>query len=446
LRQPETPKSAKSPEEPASDALGVDNAEDGYVDPAAHNHVPVATSYSPGTGNGLRIFVGTFALILVVAFFVIQHIKGRDEAMSSAATARLAEVAPEVDVVRVALAPPTEVLTLPGETRGWYSSTIYARVSGYVAKWIVDIGDRVTKDQVLATIDTPELDAQLEAAQAQFAASEAEVKVREADAEFAKTTFDRWQGSPRGVVSDQEREDKKARYAVSVAQLNAARARAKLDHANVDRLTYLTRFKQVTAPYDGVITERRVDIGDLVTAGSTANTTSLYGIAQSEKVRIFANVPQSVSVDVGNGTVAKVTASEYPKRIFRGNVVRTSKSIDPHARTLRVEVDLSNEDLALLPGMYVQVAFNLRPTSFVQVPASALLFRAGGPQVAIMDGDGKVNFQDVTIGRDNGNFVEIASGLAEGDMVALNISNQIANGDRVKVREEAKTLARIGSP
>jgi multidrug efflux pump subunit AcrA (membrane-fusion protein) len=122
--------------------------------------------------------------------------------------------------------------------------------------------------------------------------------------------------------------------------------------------------------------------------------------------------------------------------------VRTSKSIDPQARTLRVEVDLSNEDLALLPGMYVQVAFHLRPTSFAQVPASALLFRAGGPQVAITDGDGKVKFKDVTIGRDNGNFVEIASGLAEGDRVALNISNQIA---RVKVREEAKTLARTGS-
>jgi RND family efflux transporter MFP subunit len=446
LRQPETPKSAKSPVEPASDALGVDNTEGARMEPAAHEHIPVATGYAPGTGSRLRIFAGAFALILVVTFLVIQHIKGRDEAMLGAATAGLAELAPQVDVVKVTLAPPTEVLTLPGETRGWFSSTIYARVSGYVAKWIVDIGDRVKKDQVLAIIDTPELDAQLEAAQAQFAASEAEVKVREADVEFAKTTFERWQGSPKGVVSDQEREDKKARYAVSIAQLNAARARAKLDHANVDRLTYLTRFKEVAAPYDGVITERRVDIGDLVTAGSTANTTSLYGIAQSEKIRIFANVPQSVSVDIGEGTVAQVVASEYPKRIFKGKVVRTSKSIDPHARTLRVEVDLSNEDLALLPGMYVQVTFNLRPTSFEQVPASALLFRAGGPQVAIIDGDGKVKFQDVTIGRDNGNFVEIASGLAEGDMVALNISNQIADGDRVKVRDEAKTLARMGSP
>ena len=201
MRQPETPKSAKSAVEPASDAFSVDSTENAHMEPAAHEHIPVATGYAPGTGSRLRIFAGAFALILVVTFLVIQHIKGRDEAMLGAATASIAELAPQVDVVKVALAPPAEVLTLPGETRGWFSSTIYARVSGYVAKWIVDIGDRVTKDQVLAIIDTPELDAQLEAAQAQFAASEAEVKVREADAEFAKTTFERWQGSPKGVAN-----------------------------------------------------------------------------------------------------------------------------------------------------------------------------------------------------------------------------------------------------
>jgi RND family efflux transporter MFP subunit len=190
-----------------------------------------------------------------------------------------------------------------------------------------------------------------------------------------------------------------------------------------------------------VITERRVDIGDLVTAGSTASTTSLYGIAQSEKIRVFANVPQAVSADVSDGTLVQITANEYPNRIFEGQVTRTSKSIDPRARTLRVEVDLSNDDLALLPGMYVQVAFHLKPTSFVQVPASALLFRAAGPQVAVIGGNGTVKFQDVTIARDNGNFVEIASGLAPGDKVALNISNQIVDGDRVTARDDARTAS-----
>ncbi len=431
------PSKSPAPPEPAFDSFD-DSAADDPV-PQPHGHAPVSTAYAKGTGHRIRFAAFILIIALAAAFYAVQQIKDRKETALQSGTAAKAEEAPPVEVIKVDMAPPTQTLTLPAETRGWYSSTIYARVSGYVAKWIADIGDKVKKDQVLATIDTPELDAQLEAAQAQLKASEAEVTVKEADVEFAKTTFDRWQGSPKGVVSDQEREDKKARFAVATAQLNAARARVSLDKANVDRLAFLASYKQVTAPYDGVITERRVDIGDLVTAGSTTNTTLLYGIAQSEKIRVFANVPQSVSADIREGAMAQIKASEYPDRLFEGKVARTSKSIDRHARTLRVEVDLPNDDFALLPGMYVQVAFHLKPTSFVQVPASALMFRTSGPQVALISDKGTVKFQDVAIARDNGNFVEIASGLTAGDRVALNISNQIANGDRVTVKEEART-------
>jgi RND family efflux transporter MFP subunit len=399
------------------------------------SHAPVATSYDPRTGRRLRVLAATIAVILAAAFFIVHHIKSRDEAFLTTATAARAEQPPPVNVVKVQFAPPRQTLTLPGETRGWYSSTIFARVNGYLAKWFNDIGDRVKSGQVLATIDTPELDAELEAAKAQLNASEAEVKVKEADAEFAKTTYERWQGSPKGVVSEQEREDKKARFDASVAALNAAQARVKLDEAKVDRLTSLTEFKQVTAPFDGVITERHVDIGDLVTAGSTTNTSPLFGIAQTDQIRVFVNVPQSASVQLGVGSAAQVTASEYPTRTFEGKVTRTSESIDPRARTLRVEVDLPNSDLALIPGMYVNVTFRLKPTAFLQVPASAMLFRASGPQVAVITDDDTVKFQDVTIARDNGHLVEIASGLAEGDRVALNINNQIANGEKVTIME-----------
>jgi RND family efflux transporter MFP subunit len=426
--------------EPAFDSFDDAAADEPVAEP--HEHPPVPTTYAKGTGRSISITAFVLTCALIAAFYAVQQEKQRQETALSDETAAKAEEAPPVEVIKVDLAPPTQTLILPGETRGWYNSTIYARVSGYVQKWIADIGDKVKKDQVLATIDTPELDAQLEAAQAQLKASEAEVTVREADVEFAKTTFDRWQGSPKGVVSDQEREDKKARYAVAAAQLNAARARVALDKANVDRLTFLTSYKKVTAPYDGIITERRVDVGDLVTAGSTSNTTSLYGIAQPEKIRVFVNVPQTVIAEIGDGTVAQVTASELPGRTFEGKVTRTSRSIDRHARTLRVEVDLPNSDLALLPGMYVQVAFHLKPTSFVQVPASAMIFRTAGPQVAVIGDDGTVKFRDVTIARDNGKFVEIASGLTAGDRVALNISNQIANGDRVTVRQDAQTAAK----
>jgi RND family efflux transporter MFP subunit len=386
-----------------------------------------------GTGNRLGIVTAAFAILFAVAYVVVPHIRSRDEPLVATSTAKSVQQRPPlVAVIKVEIVPSDQTLTLPGDVRGWHTSTINARVSGYVAKWIVDIGDRVTKGQVMATLDTPELDSQLEAAQHYLAVGEAEVGVREADVDFTKTTYDRWQGSPKGVVSEQERQDKKAQYAVAVAQLNAARARVSQDKSNVDRLTFIAGFKQVAAPYDGVVTERHVDVGDLVTNGGTL----LYRMAQYDKVRVFANVAQVESGKIGTGSFVRVTASEYPDRVFEGKVTRTSESIDLRARTLRVEIDIQNKDLALLPGMYVQAEFALKPANIVQVPASAMLFRTGGPQVAVVDATGTARFKDVTIGRDNGNFVEIASGLAEGDRVVLNINSQIADGDQVTVRDD----------
>jgi RND family efflux transporter MFP subunit len=399
-----------------------------------HGHVPVATGYAPATGRLLGWVVGALAAALIVGFFFVQHLKRGDEGAARGEAAMRVQQLPPIEVVRAQIAPPSQTLVLPGETRGWYSSTIYARVTGYVAKWLVDIGDRVKKDQVMAVIDTPDLDAQLDAARAQLEASAAEAKVKETDADFAKTTWARWQTSAKGLVSEQEREDKKAKYESSMAQLNAARARINLDRANVDRLTFLTRFKEVMAPYDGVITERRIDIGDLVMAGSS-NTTPMFGIAQSDQIRVFAEVPQSARVDLGVGQAAKVIAAELPDRIFEGTVTRTSQAADPRARTVRVEIDLGNADGALVPGIYVQVAFSMQARSSVQVPASAMVFRGNGPQVALITSGDLVKFQGVSIARDNGKFVEIASGLAEGDRVAVNISNQISDGEKVSVRE-----------
>jgi RND family efflux transporter MFP subunit len=399
-----------------------------------HGHVAISTGYARLTGGRLGLFVGLLAASLMIGFFIVQHLKHSEEASLREQAALRVQQAPPVEVVKVETVSPSHALVLPGETRGWYSSTIYARVTGYVAKWLVDIGDTVKKDQVMAIIDTPDLDAQLQAAQAQLEASEAEAKVKESDVEFAKTTNVRWQTSPKGAVSDQEREEKKAHYQSSVAQLNAARARINLDRANVNRLTYLTRFKEVTAPYDSVITGRHIDIGDLVMAGST-NTTSLFGVAQYDSIRVFANIPQGARVDVRVGQPAQISAGELPGRVFEGTVTRTSRSADPKARTLLVEVDLPNDDGALVPGIYVQVGFNLQAKASVQVPASAMLFRGSGPQVAVITEDDAVKFQDVRIARDDGKIVEIASGIVAGDRVALNISNQIVEGEKVSVRE-----------
>jgi RND family efflux transporter MFP subunit len=421
-------------DEEAQELVGPPDSADRIGPPDSHGHFAVPTSYPSATGRWLGLSIGLLAVVLVVAFALVQQLKMREESgLREQALARTRKPA-AVEIVRVQKMPPLQILTLPGETRGWYNSTIYARVTGYVAKWLVDIGDVVRKDQVMAVIDTPDLDAQLAAGRAQLEASEAEAKVKDTDVEFAKSTHDRWQTSPKGAVSDQEREDKKAHYQRSLAALNAAHARVDLDRANVDRLNFLTNFKQVLAPYDCIVTDRRIDIGDLVTAGSN-NTTPLFGISHHQQIRVFTNVPQSARIDLGVGVAAQITAAELPNRIFKGVVARTSQSVDPRARTIRVEIDLDNEDLSLVPGLYVQVTFDVRSRPSVQVPASAMLFRGAGPQVALIGDGDTVTFRDVGIGRDDGKFVEIATGLSEGDRVALNISNQIAEGEKVSVKE-----------
>ncbi len=388
-----------------------------------------------GPGRRILITVVVLAVVLAAAFVIRALVAGRQQKLLDEQTAAAASAPPGIDVVRVKFAPTTNLLKLPGETRAWYQSTIYARVNGYLAQWQADIGDRVSKGQVLATIDTPELDDQLAGSQAKLKASEADVNVMQANAAFAKTTYDRWWQSPKGVVSDQEREEKKAEYDSSVARLKASEAQVNLDRSAVDSLQALMKFKQVTAPFDGVITARRIDIGDLVTAGSTSSTTSLYTLAQSDQIRVFVDVPQSASVGLKVGMPTQTTASEYPGRTFEGKVARTADSIDPISRTLRVEVDIPNSDLALLPGMYVQVQFQLPQKGLIQIPASALLFRSGGPQVAVVDDDGKVRFVNIAIVHDMGDLIDIAAGLSSGDRVAMNISSQVTEGESVDATE-----------
>ena len=218
------------------------------------------------------------------------------------------------------------------------------------------------------------------------------------------------------------------------------------DQADVNRLEALSEFKKVIAPFDGVITRRQIDIGDLVTAGSTSSTSPLYDIAQSDRIRVFVDVPQAASTQIHSGMRATATDREFPSRVFAGTVSRTSRSIDV-AKTLKVEVDIDNQDLTLLPGMYLEVNFKLESTvPTLRVPASALNFRSGGPEVAVVDGAGKVEFRRVKIARDMGEYVEVASGISSGDKVALNISNQIADGDHVLSTEVASPADEPGPP
>jgi RND family efflux transporter MFP subunit len=392
-----------------------------------------AKSVPPGTGARILRVTAVIVVGLGLGFFLVSRGKSEAEARLADATSKDAGEAPAVDVFTVRPSAGTQSLKLPGETAAWNETAIYARVNGYVAKWFVDIGDNVTAGQTLAIIDTPELDAELLAAKAKLNASVAQVAVKQARAEFAATTDERWRESPKGVVSDQERESKKAGSAEAVAELNAAKAQVMLQQADVDRLTALTQFKQVKAPFDGTIVQRQIDIGNLVTAGSTANTTSLYRLAVNSPLRIYVHAPQSAAPQLMKpGRIAVITSTDQPNLRLEGKVVRTAKAINPESRTIRVEIDIPNPDRSLVPGMYVQVDFQLTGDASIQIPGAALLYRSGGPQVAVIDETGAVAFRDVTIASDDGNVVAVHSGLAVGDKVALNLSSQITTGEKVK--------------
>ncbi len=394
----------------------------------------VSAQFEPNTAERLKR-AARIAVIVLGAVFVLVSVDRFFKARSVARETReAAAVPPLVDVITAQAVGALQRLVLPGYTAAWHASTIYARVDGYVGNWFVDIGDRVKAGQVLALIETPDLDAELAAARAQLKAYQATVLVRKAETEFARTTYERWRDSPKGVVSEQEREEKKAGFDSAVARQRSAEADAALAQAQVNKYEALTQFKKVTAPYNGVITVRDIDIGNLVTAGSTSATTPLYVMTQNDPIRIFVDAPQSVADDLINSqTPVQVQTSAGVMRDYTGKVTRTSQALNPQARTLRVEVDIPNPKDEFVPGMYVKVGFGLPPRGLVQVPAAALVFRASGPQVALVERSGRLIFRDVTIGRDDGSVVELSAGVAPGDQLALNVSSQIADGELVHV-------------
>ena len=422
--------------------------------PLRDDHEPGASSrrektraIAPGTGGKIIRIVAVIVIGLGVGFLFVHRQKNDAEARLVEATGKEMMEAPAVNVFTITPSPGTQSLKLPGETAAWNETAIYARVNGYVAKWFADIGDNVAAGQTLALIETPELDAELLAAKAKLNSAIAQVAVKQARADFAVTTDQRWRESPKGVVSDQERESKKAGSAEALAELNAAHAQVMLQQADVDRLTALTQFKEVKAPFDGTIVQRQIDLGNLVTAGSTANTTSLYRLSENSPMRIFVYAPQSVAHRLMKaGTGAVITSADIPAMRLEGQVARTARAINPQSRTIRIEIDVPNSDRSLVPGMYVQAEFELTGGAQIQIPAAAMLYRSGGPQVAVVEPSGAVAFRDVTIASDDGNMVSIGTGLAVGEKVALNLSSQIAAGVKVKANSDDAKSASVQKP
>jgi RND family efflux transporter MFP subunit len=320
-----------------------------------------------------------------------------------------------VKTAPVASAGASQTLLLPGTLQGFVQSPVAARAGGYLRRWTKDIGARVQKGELLAEIESPELDQQL----SQAVASRQQMA---ASLDLAKSTANRWEAlRKRDAVSQQELEERRSGYAQARANLAAA-------DANVERLRQLEAFKRVVAPFAGVITRRNVDIGDLIdTTGKP-----LFLLAQTDPLRVYVNVPQAYAQLVRVGQPAVVTQAELRGRTFHGQVARTAASIDTASRTMQVEVTLPNRDGALLPGAFVQVSLALAPSGSLSVPANALIFRGQGTQVAAVDPSGKVHLQTVRLGRNFGETVEILQGLRGNERLVLNPSDSLANGDQVQ--------------
>jgi RND family efflux transporter MFP subunit len=398
----------------------------------------VSTEYAPDTARRLRRAGVVLACVLIAALLLVRLIGFFHERALAGQARSAISTAHSVDVIAAAPIGAAQHFALPGQTAAWHSSPLYARVNGYVAKWFVDIGDHVHAGDVLAQIDTPELDAQLSQARAQLTAAQAQVQVRQAEAAFSKSSYERWRDSPSGVVSAQERDEKQAAFAGSTAQLQESEAQVALDKARVDQYTALSAYKQVRAPFDGTITQRNIDIGNLVTAGSTTATAPLYVMTQNDPMRVMVDVPQSAATDLMHGQLpVTITATGGGQGLrYSGQITRTAQALNAQARTLQVEVDIPNAAGQWLPGMYVNTSFDLPPKGLVQVPAAALLFRATGVQVATVTAQGRVAMRDVVIARDDGNMVELSSGVHPGDKLVLNLSSQIEAGDPVQVSRQ----------
>jgi RND family efflux transporter MFP subunit len=355
-----------------------------------------------------------------------------------------------------------KTLALPGSVEGLQEVTIYARTNGYLAQRLADIGDRVEAGQLLAEIDSPETDRELDQARASLAQTRsaymqsranleqarAALVQNQTNANFARVSSNRWQQlQHQGAVSQQAFDEKQAAYdanranvkaaesviAANQASVESASANIQASEANVRRLEAMAAYKHITAPFSGVVTARNVDMGALISAGSGGNNAVwLYKIAQPSSLRIFVNVPQSEIASIRPGQLVTITVRELPKQVFKGKVVRTARALDVTARTLRTEIEIANPGSKLLPGMFAQVQFTLNQmNSPLVVPANAIISRSEGTLVAVVQ-DGKVHFQRVAIGRDYGTEVEILSGLQGGEQLAVNLTDAVVEGAKVK--------------
>jgi RND family efflux transporter MFP subunit len=376
----------------------------------------------PGRRRGALLF-GAIALALVAAV-IYSGIHSRAAAESRLKQRTEGAAIPTVAVVFPKAGAPTDEIVLPGVTQAFIDAPICARTNGYLKQWYFDIGAHVKKDQLLAVIETPEVDQALQQARANQDTAQANVAI-------AKITADRWQGLVSdGSVSQQETDQ-------NVINLKAMQATLEANAANVRRLEQLQSFEKIYAPFDGIITARSTDIGALIDAGASTQPKELFHMAATRTLRVYVAVPEVYSPSVRSGGSATLTLDEFPGETFKGTIVRNTNSIDLASRTLLVEVEIDNPTGRLLPGAYVFVHLKLPDaTHSVTIPANALIFRKEGLQVALIR-DGKARLVSVKINHDYGNSVEIVSGLQPTDAVIVDPSDSLVDGTSVRVNNNS---------
>jgi membrane fusion protein (multidrug efflux system) len=365
----------------------------------------------------LAVMVG---IVVLLAAWVGLMPRGRQRAALQAQMRDLA--VPTVVVVSPAPAKAPSGLLLPAEVKPWIETPIYARASGYLKRWLVDIGAHVEAGQLLAEIETPELDQELERSRHERAQAEVSLALAKLLAERTAKL------AKQNTIPQEENDIKQADLALKAATAKAAAA-------TVRRLEELQAFNRVTAPFGGVITARNIDVGDLITAGGTKE---LFRLAQADRLRVYVRVPQSLALTIASGQTADLLIPELPTRVFQAKVAATAGEISADSRTLLTELDVDNAGGEILPGSFAQVRFaQTQGEAALTVPANTLLFRAEGPQVAAVRQDGTVDLRSVALGRDFGQTVEILRGLSPADHVILNPSDSLLAGTAVRIAAPA---------
>jgi RND family efflux transporter MFP subunit len=385
------------------------------------------------TRKGRRLAIALALLVLVIAFLA-GYVPRRLARTKLAKATPTAPVAPRVSVVKAISVDAGRVLTLPAGLVADEQTLVYARASGYVRRWLVDIGDHVKKGQLLLVLDTPELDQQLAQARALLQLKLAALSQAQANRDFARITAKR-EADLFGklLISAQENDQAQTQAAVADANVRLAQADVQAQRANVAQLEQLVSFGKVYAPYDGKITRRLVEVGTLVNAGAGTTAASLFEIASIDPMKAYVDVPQPFAPSVRVGSEAKVAVRAFRGHTFTGRVTRTAGALDPASRTLRTEVTIPNPKGELLAGMYVDVTLDVAiEHQVVRVPSSAVIADSRGVHVAVVGGDGKVRLVTVTTAHDDGTMVDVVAGLSGGEQVMAAPPAGVTDGMQVQ--------------